>query len=241
MHPGLIIKRLREEYKISRTELAQKSDLSLSFLNDLERGKKEPTIISLKKVCDAFDISIQEFFIYDLKISELSQLILAIMKVFERELTQEQLQYLGKFLESINVGGIRYSLWSERTKVDPFYDPEVELADYNDKLKYIGKDLNSITKFESLSEAISCYSNFQECAAKVLINLYSLKDKQDPVIKSLCKLTHKTFLKVTESLMSKFEKTEKMSAEFDPDELGVLKECMITVKDQYEKMKSYNE
>lgn len=71
MHPGIIIKQLRKERNISRNELAQKSGLSFTFISALEREAKEPTVLSIRKICNAFEITIQKFFDYDLDIKNI--------------------------------------------------------------------------------------------------------------------------------------------------------------------------
>ena len=41
---GLKIKQLRQERQFSLNELAEKSQLSVSYLNEIEKGKKYPTV-----------------------------------------------------------------------------------------------------------------------------------------------------------------------------------------------------
>ncbi|NPV72885.1 MAG: helix-turn-helix transcriptional regulator [Pelotomaculum sp.] len=56
------IKQLREQFGINRAELARKSGVSLSYLNEIERGIKSPTEITLRKICSALGITLSEFF-----------------------------------------------------------------------------------------------------------------------------------------------------------------------------------
>ena len=51
----------RKELKLSQEELAEKSDLSFSFIGQLERGIKHPTIDSLYKITKAMNLSFSDF------------------------------------------------------------------------------------------------------------------------------------------------------------------------------------
>jgi len=54
---GKRIKHLRQIYKMSQEELAEKGDLSRNFVGALERGEKEPKLSTLVKIAEAFDIT----------------------------------------------------------------------------------------------------------------------------------------------------------------------------------------
>lgn len=62
MDTAIRIKQLREHNGISRTELARKAGISLSYLNEIERGLKSPTEHTLQKICRALGITLAEFF-----------------------------------------------------------------------------------------------------------------------------------------------------------------------------------
>lgn len=57
---GQRIKELRKKKKITLKELGKKTDLSASFLSQVERGVSSMTITTLKKVADALDVPIGE-------------------------------------------------------------------------------------------------------------------------------------------------------------------------------------
>lgn len=54
------IRQLRKINKISQEKLAEKADLHPTFIGTIERGEKNPTIISLGKIAKAFNISLSE-------------------------------------------------------------------------------------------------------------------------------------------------------------------------------------
>ena len=56
------IKERREELCISQKELAEKADISQSFLCDIEQGRSKPSIDTAVKLADALDISDIKFF-----------------------------------------------------------------------------------------------------------------------------------------------------------------------------------
>ena len=51
------IKERREQLGISQKELAEKADISQSFLCDIEQGRSKPSIDTAVKLADALDIS----------------------------------------------------------------------------------------------------------------------------------------------------------------------------------------
>jgi len=57
-----IIKRTRIEQGMTLKNLSEKTNLSISFLSQIERGSSSLAITSLKKVADAFSVPITYFF-----------------------------------------------------------------------------------------------------------------------------------------------------------------------------------
>ena len=55
-----IIRKRREELGISQTALAEKSGLHRTYINNIERGQKNISIDSLKKIADVLDITVGE-------------------------------------------------------------------------------------------------------------------------------------------------------------------------------------
>lgn len=62
MDVGKRLAELREKYGFSRNALAKQSGVALSFINDIEKGSKSPTVHTIKKLCDTMSISLAEFF-----------------------------------------------------------------------------------------------------------------------------------------------------------------------------------
>ena len=56
------IKSIRIKYGISQMELSLKSNLSQSFIANLEKGKKQPSVLTLIRIAEALKVSPQEFF-----------------------------------------------------------------------------------------------------------------------------------------------------------------------------------
>jgi transcriptional regulator with XRE-family HTH domain len=56
------IKKLRIQKGISQMELSLRSDLSQSFLANLEKGKKLPSVLTIIKIADALEVNPKDFF-----------------------------------------------------------------------------------------------------------------------------------------------------------------------------------
>lgn len=58
---GKKIERLRKERKMSQYQLANDAGLSASYIPDLEKGLKCPTVETLDNICFALQISLSDF------------------------------------------------------------------------------------------------------------------------------------------------------------------------------------
>jgi transcriptional regulator with XRE-family HTH domain len=56
------IRDLRKQHNLTLKDLSEKTGLSVSFLSQVERGSTSLAITSLKKIADAFDVPITDFF-----------------------------------------------------------------------------------------------------------------------------------------------------------------------------------
>ena len=56
------IKALRSQRSLSQMELAEKADISIPFLSNIERGKKWPYPETLIKLAEALDVEVCMFF-----------------------------------------------------------------------------------------------------------------------------------------------------------------------------------
>jgi len=59
------LKRLRALHNISQMNLGLDAGLTHNFINEIENGKKGISIKSIAKLCSAFDIEPQQFFLSD--------------------------------------------------------------------------------------------------------------------------------------------------------------------------------
>jgi transcriptional regulator with XRE-family HTH domain len=57
---GLKIKLERAKRNFSQEKLAELSDLSKNYIGDIEKGKSSPTIETLAKIANAFDIELHD-------------------------------------------------------------------------------------------------------------------------------------------------------------------------------------
>ena len=56
------IKKFRVQKGLSQIELSLSSGLSQSFLANLEKGKKQPSVFTIIKIANALDMNVQDFF-----------------------------------------------------------------------------------------------------------------------------------------------------------------------------------
>ena len=56
------IKTIRINKRVSQMELSLRSNLSQSFIANIEKGKKQPSVLTLIKIADALGVNPQDFF-----------------------------------------------------------------------------------------------------------------------------------------------------------------------------------
>ncbi len=59
---GKRIRSLREKTNISQEELGHTAGLHRTYIGAIERGERNPSVLSLKKVADALRVSIRDLF-----------------------------------------------------------------------------------------------------------------------------------------------------------------------------------
>ena len=59
---GFRIKELRNKIGISQEELALQADLDRTYINSVENGKRNISIINIEKISIALKLSLKEFF-----------------------------------------------------------------------------------------------------------------------------------------------------------------------------------
>lgn len=95
------ITELREERHWTEYQLAEKSGLTQSTISSWYRKGMLPTIPSLTKICDAFGISISQFFLDDCNQAVLlNQRQIALLNA-SNKLNEEQYEALIHFLEML--------------------------------------------------------------------------------------------------------------------------------------------
>lgn len=67
---GERIRLLRKQAGMSQEQLALTADMAPSFVGEIERGTKKPSIESIEKLSNALDISVSELFNYDVNTCE---------------------------------------------------------------------------------------------------------------------------------------------------------------------------
>ncbi len=97
MNVGERIRYFRTLKGYTTNKLANLSGISQSYLRDVELGNKNPTIETLSYVCDALNISLQDFFNENTQNAIQNDLL--IEKIYQ--LSEEQRNALLVFLNSI--------------------------------------------------------------------------------------------------------------------------------------------
>lgn len=73
---GELIAKIRKDKKVSKAMLARKSNIDTGYLSHLEKGDRNPSHKSLRKICDCLEVPYQP-----------------LMNTYDKELTKEQLNY----------------------------------------------------------------------------------------------------------------------------------------------------
>lgn len=58
------IKLIRQYHKLSQTELASRLSISVSYVSELEAGKKEPSLDILQKYADFFNVPLSSLVVF---------------------------------------------------------------------------------------------------------------------------------------------------------------------------------
>ena len=59
---GLSVKRIREQRNLSQEKLAEAADIHTSYIGQIERGLRHPSLKVLFRIADALNIKISELF-----------------------------------------------------------------------------------------------------------------------------------------------------------------------------------
>ena len=90
-HVGIRVKAFRQQAGLTQEGLALDSGIHVSFISEIERGLKKPSIESLEKLLIALNISFQEFFDFETSVKEIKgNLVLdKLVRVLEGRSEQE--------------------------------------------------------------------------------------------------------------------------------------------------------
>ncbi|MCX7068457.1 MAG: helix-turn-helix transcriptional regulator [Methylococcales bacterium] len=72
MNISKALKLCRTQKGITKTELAEKADLSISYLSLLEQGKRDPNLSTINKLCIALNIPASIFMFLASDVNELN-------------------------------------------------------------------------------------------------------------------------------------------------------------------------
>ena len=59
---GFRIKEIRQEKGVSQEALAHLADLDRTYINSVENGKRNVSIVNIEKIANALEISLNDFF-----------------------------------------------------------------------------------------------------------------------------------------------------------------------------------
>ena len=62
---GLRIKELRQDLKLTQEALAYKAEIDKTYVNEVENGKRNVSVINLEKIITALETDVREFFDHD--------------------------------------------------------------------------------------------------------------------------------------------------------------------------------
>lgn len=99
MNISKALKLCRTQKGISKTELAQKSDLSVSYLSLLEQGKRDPNLSTIDKLCKALNIPSSIFMFLASDVNELN----GISKELAEKLSLTALQLMEADTNETNI------------------------------------------------------------------------------------------------------------------------------------------
>lgn len=99
MNISKALKLCRTQKGISKTELAQKSDLSVSYLSLLEQGKRDPNLSTIDKLCKALNIPSSIFMFLASDVNELN----GISKELAEKLSLTALQLMEADANETNI------------------------------------------------------------------------------------------------------------------------------------------
>lgn len=91
---------LRTERNWTEYQLAEKSGLTQSTISSWYRKDLSPSIPSLEKICDAYDITMSQFFLEDSTTTDLTPIQMELIES-SHKLNAQQMERLISFIQSL--------------------------------------------------------------------------------------------------------------------------------------------
>lgn len=177
---GLKIRQLRLDKKLSLSEVAEKSKLSISYLNEIEKGKKYPKTEKIMALSEALEIDYDS--LVSLKLSKQLEPIAELLN--SNILTELPLEIFGvepsDFIELMSEAPAKISAFiSTIVEIGRNYDMSVEqfyfsvLRSYQEMYDNYFEDLEqSAQQFRKLFEISATTSPNEKLLAEILQNFY---------------------------------------------------------------------
>lgn len=91
------LKNRRKQAGISQEELARQTGISLTLIRDIERRAANPTLSSLIKIAEAFDISVAELLDFHNDLKDPAKISTSLLREL-RQLPEEKLRLMLRFI-----------------------------------------------------------------------------------------------------------------------------------------------
>ena len=162
---GLRVKQQRQALKMSFAELSKASGLSISYLNEIEKGKKHPKPDKLKALASALKIKIE-----DLKSQDAHQSLFAVNELLRSNFLNElPLDFFG-----IEVGKIAEIITNAPTKVSAFISTLLEIS----KNYALNKEHFYFSALRSYLQLNYSYFPELEEAVKTIVKTYKVESEE---------------------------------------------------------------
>lgn len=99
---GERIRRYRERLNYTREQLSEKTDLSVQFIADIERGRKGFTIATLQKLCGGLSVSADYIVMGREKLSDVQQ-IAAMLEMLDEKYIPLAVEHLKTFTKTVSL------------------------------------------------------------------------------------------------------------------------------------------
>lgn len=187
---GLKVKQLRVEKNLSLTQLAEKSGLSISYLNEIESGKKYPKSDKIAVIAQTLDVS------YDKLVSlKLSKQLAPIGELFESNiLKQLPLDHYG-----IDIGKFVSLMSNASLQLSALVSTILEMA----KSSELSENNFSRTALRAYKEFNDNYFDELETAVDTFVSEHKINSSPPCSYTALAKiLTENYFYKIDESSLN---------------------------------------